>query len=475
MAQNNISPNISQEFRNHLGVLEEDGGRKWMYPRKANGKLYKMRTMVAIVLVAIFFALPFVRVDGHPFMLLNLLGRKFILFGVPFFPQDFYLLALSMLCLVVFVILFTAIFGRIFCGWVCPQTIFMEMIFRRIEYWIEGDAHQQKKLNQSDWNAEKIVKKTAKHFIFFMLSFVIANTFLAYLIGVEELQKMIVETPLQHAGSFTALVLFTAVFYSVFAHFRELACIVVCPYGRLQGVLLDNNSIVVSYDYVRGEPRGKLQKTTESSTLNAAKGDCIDCKLCVQVCPTGIDIRNGTQLECVNCTACIDACDDVMLKINKPTGLIRYDSMNGIKDGKKLRITPRIAGYAAVLILLIGLTSFFLLNRTPIQATILRTPGMLYQQVDEHTISNLYNGEFVNKTFEDVNFKLKIKDINGANIKIVGGQTEVLLKANQVTKATFFIEIPQKELKGNSNKITIEGYNGTEKVITTQTTFLAPQ
>ncbi|MDO9261255.1 MAG: cytochrome c oxidase accessory protein CcoG, partial [Flavobacteriaceae bacterium] len=307
--------NHKESFRDSIATIDEKGKRNFIFPKKPKGVFYKYRTYLAWVLILFMFASPFIKINGNQFLLFNILERKFNIFGFPFWPQDFHLLVISLLVSIVFIILFTVIFGRIFCGWLCPQTIFMEMVFRKIEYLIEGDRPQQIKLDKQAWNLEKFSKKAGKWTVFFIVSFIISNVFLAYLIGGDILLEHIKDGPVNHLSTFVYLLIFTAVFYFVFAWFREQACIIVCPYGRLQGVLLDNKSINVVYDYVRGEStsgRQKLRKNEDRKT--AGYGDCIDCKQCVQVCPTGIDIRNGTQLECVNCTACIDACDDIMDK-----------------------------------------------------------------------------------------------------------------------------------------------------------------
>jgi len=229
------------------------------------------------------------------------------LLGQVFWPQDIFLFMLASLVFVVCIVLFTIAFGRIFCGWICPQTIFMEMVFRKIEVWIEGDGNKSKKLDAGPWDKDKIRKKILKHFLFVVVSFLIANTFLAYIIGSENLLKIIIEPVDRHWVGFFSIWVFTIIFYLVYSRVRELVCTVICPYGRLQGVLMDKHTLVVAYNDVRGEPRGKLDKTGLLGT-----GDCVDCGLCVAVCPTGIDIRNGTQMECINCTACIDACDTVV-------------------------------------------------------------------------------------------------------------------------------------------------------------------
>lgn len=298
-----------EEFRDSIATVDEKGKRIWIYPKKPTGQYHNWRIGVTVFLLSILFAGPFIKINGQPFLLLNVFERKFVILGQAFWPQDFFLLAVVLITFFVFVILFTVVFGRVWCGWMCPQTLFMEMVFRKIEYWIEGDSAAQRRLTKEPWNLKKISKKTLKHVIFFVISLLIAHTVMAYLIGVEETIEIVSKPPSENLAGFMGLVGFTGIFYFIYAKFREQACIAVCPYGRLQGVLLSKESIVVAYDWIRGEPRGFLKKNAEVRTNT---GDCIDCKLCVHVCPTGIDIRNGTQLECVNCTACIDACDDVM-------------------------------------------------------------------------------------------------------------------------------------------------------------------
>jgi cytochrome c oxidase accessory protein FixG len=344
------------------------------------------------------------------------------------------------------------------------------MLFRKIEYLIEGDAHQQKKLAEADWDAHKIIKKSAKHTLFWLISFAIANTFLAYIIGVNELSLLMSEGLAIHLGKFLSLVLFTSVFYFVFARLRELVCIIICPYGRLQGLMLDKNSIVVAYDFIRGEPRGKLKKTKEAEAKPL--GDCIDCKLCVQVCPTGIDIRNGTQLECVNCTACIDACNEVMEKVHKPQGLIRFDSLNGITKGKKFSFNPRNIAYSVVLLGLLSVFLYALITRKDIETTLLRTPGMLYQKQEAHLISNLYNIEFVNKTFRDLNVELKLIEPEGS-IKLVEANAIQVAKES-VGKASFFILRADSTIHAISTPVKIEVYENGQRIDVVKSKFNGP-
>ena len=467
--------NIQDEsFRDTIGTIDETGHRKFIFPKKPSGKLYEYRKIVSYFLLAILIANPFIKINGNQFMMFNVLERRFNIFSFPFWPQDFYLFVLFMILGVVFVILFTVIFGRIFCGWICPQTIFLEMVFRRIEYWIEGDRGAQIRLAKQEWNAEKIRKKGLKWFVFLVISFFIANVFLAYLISCDELFKMIEEGPENHLSTLIALLIFTGVFYFVFVWFREQVCIIACPYGRLQGVLLDNKSINVAYDFVRGEKeigRAKLNKNEDRATTG--KGDCIDCHQCVHVCPTGIDIRNGTQLECVNCTACIDECDTIMESVGLPKGLIRYASEDEIEKKTKFQFTARMKGYSAVLIILIGVLTGLLFLRTDVEASILRLPGQLFQHKGEN-ISNVYTFKIINKTndeFTAIHFKLV--GIKGT-LKVVG-QQDFKVPKQGMNGGTLFIEINQYLLETDKTKLEIEVYNGNEKIETATTNFLSPR
>lgn len=459
-----------ESYRDSISLVNKGGNRNWVYPKKPKGPLYTGRTWFSILLLAFLFGGPFLSYNGHPLFLLNVLERKFIIWGIPFWPQDLPLFALLMLTFVVFVIVFTVVFGRIFCGWACPQTIFMEMLFRKIEYWIEGDFKAQQKLDKQPWNTEKAFKKTVKHTIFFAIAALIANTFLSYLIGVKELQKLIVEGPFVHMGKFIALIVFSTVFYFVFAKLREIVCIVVCPYGRLQGLMLDKNSIVVAYDFIRGEPRGFRKKGVEQQL-----GDCVDCHRCVQVCPTGIDIRNGTQLECINCTACIDECNDVMEKIDKPKGLIRYASQAQIVNGFAKRFTPRSIAYSSILLVLISVLSYLLATRKPVEATVLRTPGMLYQQQDESHVSNMYNFEVINKTFDEQQIEVKIISPATAQLKMVDrDKPTFLLGEDGLVKGSFFITIPQHDIKTNNTKAELAIYQNGKLLTIMETNFVGP-
>jgi len=453
MSTTQYQPN--DDFRNSIATVDAAGKRVWLYPKQPSGGLYRARKWLSYGLLALLFAGPWLRLGGLPVLMLNLPARKFIIFGQIFWPQDFFILLLGALAFLLFVILFTVVYGRAFCGWVCPQTIFLEMVFRRIEYWLEGDAPQQKALDRRELDWDKLWRKTTKHALFLVISFLIANTFLAYIIGSDELVKIITDPPTAHLGGLAAMVLFTGVFYAVFARFREQVCTIACPYGRLQGVMLDRDSLVVAYDYQRGEPRAKLRKNQVRTA-----GDCIDCHQCVQVCPTGIDIRNGAQqLECTNCTACIDACNNIMAMIDKPPGLIRHASEASIAEGRPVRFTGRMKAVSgALVVLLAGLTAL-LATRANVEATVLRTPGQLFQKTTHGTITNLYNISVINKTNQPYPITLRVLEPAQGTIALVGA-SGLKLPAQGIAEGVFFAELPRTALHATNQQLRIGVFSG---------------
>jgi cytochrome c oxidase accessory protein FixG len=462
-----------KDFRDHLSTADQEGHRQWLYPRKVQGRFFRARTVLSWLLLAVMFAGPFTRIHGNPLLLINVVERKFVILGQIFWPQDMVMFAVALLVFITGIIIFTAAYGRLWCGWTCPQTVLMEMVFRKIEYLIEGDSHQQRALDKAPWTAGKVMRKAGKHAIFFGLSFIIANTLLAYIIGTEQLFQIVTDNPANHLEGLTAIVLFTGVFYAIFARFREQACTFICPYGRLQSTLLDENSIVVAYDYKRGEKRGPLHRGQSFEQRRAeGNGDCVACQQCVVVCPTGIDIRDGTQMECVQCTACIDACDTVMSKIGRARGLIRYASLNGIERGERLRLTPRLAGYTVVLVVLGVVFGVLLLTRSDVQAMLLRAQGALFQKMPDGHYSNLYTIRVVNKTSREVPVQLKLESPAGS-LQVMG--QAIVAPPQKQAETSVLIELDPAVMKPRTTPVVVGVYSQGRRLEMLKTGFIGPR
>ena len=457
----------AETFRDRVTTVDASGKRNWIYALKPSGKFYKYRNVVSYFYLVIFFVLPFIKINGTPLFLINIVDSKFVLFGKIFWPQDFFIFAVGMIAFIVFIVLFTVIYGRLFCGWACPQTVFLEFVFRRIEWVIEGSPGRQKALDDAPWTFEKIWKKTLKHTIFLLFSFLIAHTFLAYILGIDEVFKIMGEPLSRNVGLLIGLIVFTLLFYSVFAFVREIVCTTICPYGRLQGVMFDKDTMQISYDYKRGEERHRFKKNEVRT-----QGDCIDCKKCVMVCPTGIDIRDGVQMDCVGCTACIDACDEVMDKVGLQRGLIRYASENQIAKGSSFHFTTKMKAYTTVLFILVAAMAVMILTRKTVDTYISRVKGQLYQEVDGGKLSNLFEAKVINKTNKPIQVELRPEGIDG-DIKLVGAQT-LSLKAEAVNEITFFLEVPKSEVHERSNNISIGVYSEGRKIQSVKTKFLGP-
>ncbi|AZI67143.1 cytochrome c oxidase accessory protein CcoG [Kaistella daneshvariae] len=457
----------AETFRDSVGTMEQSGKRKWVFPRKPKGRYTDYRTIVAVILLAIFFAIPFIKINGNPFLLLNILDRQFFILGQPFYPQDFFILAMGAITSIVFIILFTVVFGRIFCGWICPQTIFLEMIFRKIDYLIEGDRNKQMKLDRQEWNAEKITKRGLKYFIFVVISLIITHWMFMYIVGHQEVLNIMQEGPFANFSNFLVMIIFTAAFYFTFAWFREQVCTLVCPYGRLQGVLIDKQTINVYYDFKRGENRSKWRKGEDRAA--EGKGDCIDCNQCVVVCPTGIDIRDGQQLECVNCTACIDACDEVMVKVGLPKGLIRYATEDEIEKELPFKFTNRMKAYSAVLLLMVGFLGFLLSNRGTMEAKFIKPAGSSYF-VRDGNITNIYNYTFLNKSTKNQVVTVKIIEPEHGKVTL-SGEDKIMLKKDQITKGTVNISFPEKEVTVSKQKVKIGVYDTSGKLLDSFDTY----
>ena len=462
-----------ESFRNELASVARDGRRRWIYARQPSGPRYRARTWVSAGLLAFLLLAPFVKIYGQPLMQLDVLDRHFVLLGVVFRPQDFHLVVLIALTLLVTMMLATVVAGRVWCGWLCPQTVFMEMVFRRIEYWIDGSAEQQVRQQRGPWTRDRILRTAAKHAIFGGLSFVIANVFLAWIIGAGELIGIITDPPSQHLAGLTAILIFSSVFYAVFARFREQACVLACPYGRVLSALTDAQTITITYDSVRGEPRGRL--VPGAAPL---RGDCVDCHQCVTVCPTGIDIRDGIQLECVNCTACMDACDDVMTRLQRPIGLIRWTSHAAMRAGATgprsaaSWLTARSAAYAAVWLVLAGTVTTLLVIRRDLDVVILRQPGTLYTTVPGGDVTNFYQLEAFNRTRHDTAFSIEVIRPQGASVTPLGRLDHVA--AYDLVEGRLLLRVPATALAGASTPVTFAVRTDHGTVQTIDTAFLGP-
>ncbi len=460
----------TEKYRDKITTLDKEGHRRWMYPKKPKGKFTNYRNIVAWILLGLLFILPFVKIGGNQIFLFNIFERQFVIFGMVFTPQDLHLFAIGMIIMMLFIILFTVTFGRLFCGWICPQTVFMENVYRRIEYAIEGSNKKQIRLNEGPWTNSKIFKKTLKHIIFILIALASVSAASWFIVGKDNAFRYYQEGFVANSNYFIPVLIISAAFYFIFAFFREQVCTNVCPYGRMQGVLLVPDTIVVHYDHKRGEPRGKMHKKNNDG--GDELGDCIDCNYCVDVCPTGIDIRNGTQLECINCTACMDACNDIMEKIDRPKGLIRYDSSTGIESGRTKVMTTRTWAYSGVLAVLLVIFGFLMNTRTDVETLMLKVPGSLFNETPDGKIVNMYKYEVINKTNED------IKDVSFKMVGIEGkitisGEVEDVKKLKR-SKGNLLIEIDNSKLVDRKTNIIIEVYSEGVKIDETKTTFLGP-
>ncbi|MEZ5320257.1 MAG: cytochrome c oxidase accessory protein CcoG [Vicinamibacterales bacterium] len=455
-----------ETFRNELASVHRDGRRKWVYARQPSGRWYRARTVLSWFLLAFLGLAPFVKVNGHQLILLNFLERRFAFFGLIFWPQDFYLAVLLALTIIVGLALSTTVVGRVWCGWLCPQTVFLEMLFRKIEYLIDGSAAQQLRRDKAPLTFDTAWRRVLKHGIFFGLSFVIANVFLAYIIGSDALIGIVTDPPNAHLAGLVAITIFSLVFYGVFARFREQACTLACPYGRVMSALIDTHTITVTYDRTRGEPRG------HKAAAPAKVGDCVDCAQCVTVCPTGIDIRNGIQLECVNCTACMDACDDVMRRLQRPEGLIRLTSHEAVRTGSATWLTARVKAYAAVWSILFLAVFTLLLRRPDLDVLILRQPGTLFTEVGADGLANFYNVQVLNRTRRPLTLEYVAVTPAGATVTPLGDITHA--PAHDVIESRLLLTVPAANLTGPTTPVRIEVRAGGRVLDTIDSSFLGP-
>lgn len=432
------------DFRDTLYTISKDGSRKWVSPTVVWGDIRKLRAAVAALLLVAYLATPWIRVGGKQAVLINVFGREFTFFGTTYWATDTLPLVFILGLLGMTLFMVSAVIGRAWCGWACPETVFLEFIFRPIEALIEGSPAKRIRLNQAAWSTEWVIKKGLKLTLYTMIAWLMANTLVAYFVGRESLLVMVTHSPLENLDIFILCLIYTAAFLFQFGWFREQFCTVLCPYARFQSVLLDRASLVVGYDTKRGEPRGKAKEP--------GHGDCVDCGLCVRVCPTGIDIRNGIQLECVHCAACIDACNSIMDGIGKPRGLIRYDSEQGFAQEKKRFIRPRLFLYTTVIIVLLTALTVSLSKRSEIDFQILRGGlDLPFTVLADGQIVNHLHLRMGNKDDEAHTFT--ITSINAEDLKLVLPVNPIKVEADALITSPAFITVQLTSLVNGHRKI----------------------
>lgn len=422
-----------------LSTINADGSRKFVHPSDVRGPFTFWRRVAALVLLAIYVGLPWIPVNGFPAVFLDVQERRFHFFGLTLATQDLWIGFFLVTGLAFSLFYVTSLFGRIWCGWTCPYSVFMEQVYRRVERWIDGDGPNRRRLEDAPWTAQKVARRVLKHAIFIAISAAIAHVFLSYFVSIKALYEMMHHSPALHAKAFGVVVFLTAALYGSFSWFREQFCIILCPYGRLQSALTDDNSVVIGYDKKRGEPRGK-------ATVEKPAGDCVDCRRCVQVCPTGIDIRNGLQLECIGCAACVDACDDIMAKLGRPKGLVRYDSYIGLNGGKTRLIRPRTIFYACVL--LVGMVAFSIATTriSPLRASVVRMGGASFY-VDNGIIRNQFQLRVINKRNDTSTYKIELVGDVPPSLAIIGDEQTLTLKPMAEELKTLVVTMPQADYK----------------------------
>lgn len=420
-----------------LPTLNADGTRNRIRPRLYPGRLHRARRWVAWALMALFVGLPFLRIHGKPAVLLDVLRREFVLFGATFLATDGVLLMLLMLGIFVGVVLVTALVGRAWCGWACPQTVYMEFLFRPLERLFEGPREAQLNLDRQGASARRLLKNA----VYLVLAFLLANVFLAYFVGTESLRRWVLEAPTEHWGGFSVVLVTTGLVFFDFAYFREQMCTVICPYARIQSVLVDPKSLVIGYDNRRGEPRSKGKAKT------AGHGDCIDCQACVVACPTGIDIRQGLQLECIACGQCVDACNSIMTRIEKPEGLIRYSSQLGLESGVQTAVLrPRVVIYAVVLLGLVGALVSLGGGRKAPEITVLRGLGAPFSLSGDEVVNQL-RLKVRNRGEGTSSFGVSIVGVPEA--RLVAPELPLHVAESEQAVASFFVILPRATLHGS--------------------------
>ena len=444
-----------------LSTMNKDGSRKWMYPKLSKGKMYRRRKIVGWILIALFFGLPIVHINGEPALFLDFVHRRFAIFGQIFYATDTLLLMLLGLTLVLAVAWATALFGRVWCGWGCPQTVYMEFIFRPIERLIEGSESQRRKRDEQGWTGERIRKTALKLFLYTIIAAMLSHSFVAYFVSWDVLLDWMIVSPGKNWGFFTMMAFTTALIVFDFAYFREQMCTIACPYARLQSVLMDRDSLIVSYDPSRGEPRGRRTKKAreqEAQGITLNLGDCIDCGACVRTCPTGIDIRDGLQLECIGCTQCIDACDAIMIGVNKPTGLIRYTSENKVEREPSRTLRPRVVIYTGLLLLFASTLLYLATHTVSVDVDMIRATGEPFAMLPQDQVSNHFKLRAQNRTRQTRHIHVEVLEPAGAEIKAQGG-AKFSLEPGEMKRIDLWIVTPTKTFEQHEIKAKINVIN----------------
>jgi cytochrome c oxidase accessory protein FixG len=436
-----------------LPTLNEDGSRRWIRPKPAYGKFFRRRRATAYGLMLVFLAIPYLRMGGKPLVLLDLPHRQFTLFGTTFLSTDTPLFMLLMMSIVITVFLLTALLGRVWCGWACPQTVYLEFLFRPIERWLEGGRSGSLAIDTAGARGQLHPRRLAKHGIYFVLALILAHTFLAYFVGVEELAVWVRRSPVQHPTSFAIMALTTAAIMFDFSFFREQTCIVACPYGRLQSVLLDRQSLIVAYDTKRGEPR-----TRGRVKPGAGAGDCIDCGACVLTCPTGIDIRDGLQMECIHCTQCADACDEIMTRVDRPTGLIRYTSRAALEGAPVRKLRPRVVLYPLALATALGGFIYALDTKAPADITLLRGLGDPYAVEADGRVANQVRVKIANRSKDDRRYTIQVEGLDGGTV--IAPMDPLPVQAGHTETAGLFLMLPRRAFHDGERRVTFTVSDG---------------
>ncbi|MEM8486072.1 MAG: cytochrome c oxidase accessory protein CcoG [Bacteroidota bacterium] len=451
-------PEILDSPEEVMATLGKDGRRKWVYPTLSLGKHHKRRKLFGWALIVLFVALPIIQINGKPAVLIDFVHREFALFGLLLYPTDTLLLLLLMISTVLGVGLFTALLGRVWCGWACPQTVYLEFVFRPIEKWIEGKEHIQRRRDAGPWNWDKIWRKSLKFLIYLAISLALAHVFISYFLGWSNLIDWIQRPPQENWGFFVMMAGTTGLILYDFGYFREQMCTIACPYARMQSVLLDEDSMIVSYDPNRGEPRKKRSKKIIAKELAGevpAQGDCIDCFACVRTCPTGIDIRDGLQMECIACAQCIDACDVIMEKIDKPKGLIRYTSENELLGKSTHKIRPRTLVYSALMLSVAVALVAMVFSRGAFDINVGRSVGEPFTVLPDGRIANRLRFRVRNQQQQATAFS--ITTIQPADTKVqVIGASPVQLAPEEMKRVEAWIVIPADAFTGDSIEATFE-------------------